>query len=95
MEFGDHEDIEDYDDFDLPYEQHFGGSILMNKKHYELVNGHSNEYWGLGYQDIDLLARMVVKNIPLRSVIEKPMTKTYPSLTEQQVVLLYLQKVIR
>ena len=49
----------------------------MDKKHYELVNGHSNDYWGLGYQDIDLLARLITKEIPLRSVIEKPMTKTF------------------
>tara|TARA_Y100000592_G_scaffold84132_1_gene134684 strand:- start:28 stop:1488 length:1461 start_codon:yes stop_codon:yes gene_type:complete len=77
MEFGDHEEIEDYDNFDVPYDQHFGGCILMDKKHYELVNGHSNDYWGLGYQDIDLLARMITKEIPLRSVIERPMTKTF------------------
>ena len=77
MEFGDHEKIDDYDDFDLPYEQHFGGSILMDKKNYELVNGHSNDYWGLGYQDIDFLARMAVSGVPLRSIIEKPMTKTF------------------
>ena len=66
MEFGDHEDIEDYDDFDLPYEQHFGGSILMNKKHYELsmVTQMSIGDWDM--KIIDLLVRMVVKNIPLR-----------------------------
>ncbi len=77
MEFGDHEEIDDYDNFDIPYDQHFGGSILMDKKHYELINGHSNEYWGLGFQDIDLLGRMAVSGLPLRSVVDKPMTKTY------------------
>ena len=77
MEFGVLEEIEDYDNFDVPYEQHFGGCILMDKKHYELINGHSNDYWGLVYQDIDLLARMITKEIPLRSVVENPMTKTF------------------
>ena len=77
MEFGEHMEIEDFDDFDLVNETHFGGAVLFDKKHFELINGYSNDYWGLGYEDMDLLLRLVTKGVRLRSIIERPLKKSY------------------
>ena len=77
MEFGDQEKIDNFDYFDLPYDEYFGGSILLTKEHFAKINGYSNEYWGLGYEDYDLLLRCVVKQLPIRTEIENQVSKTY------------------
>jgi hypothetical protein len=43
---------------ELPYPQYFGGVILINREDFENVNGYSNEYWGYGFEDLDLLYRL-------------------------------------
>jgi len=77
LEFGEHEKIKDYDDFSLPNEDYFGGALIFSKVDYEKINGYSNEYWGLGYSGLDLMSRLAISKLPLRTVIEKPMSKTY------------------
>ncbi|XP_040360137.2 beta-1,4-N-acetylgalactosaminyltransferase bre-4 [Ixodes scapularis] len=42
----------------LPYTQYFGGVSALNKKHMELVNGFSNQYWGWGAEDDDMYYRL-------------------------------------
>ena len=42
----------------LPYPQYFGGVILINREDFEEANGYSNEYWGYGFEDLDLLFRL-------------------------------------
>jgi len=42
----------------LPYPQYFGGVILISREDFENANGYSNEYWGYGFQDLDLLYRL-------------------------------------
>jgi len=42
----------------LPYPQYFGGVVLINREDFENANGYSNEYWGYGFQDLDLLYRL-------------------------------------
>ena len=42
----------------LPYPQYFGGVILINREDFENANGYSNEYWGYGFEDLDLLFRL-------------------------------------
>jgi len=42
----------------LPYPQYFGGVILINREDFETANGYSNEYWGYGFEDLDLLYRL-------------------------------------
>ena len=42
----------------LPYPQFFGGVVLISREDFENANGYSNEYWGYGFQDLDLLYRL-------------------------------------
>jgi len=42
----------------LPYPQYFGGVVLINREDFVEANGYSNEYWGYGFQDLDLLYRL-------------------------------------
>lgn len=41
----------------LPYEGYFGGVTLFDKNSFIKINGYSNEYWGWGAEDDDLLLR--------------------------------------
>jgi len=66
IEFGDQEKVQNFDDYTLPYDEYFGGAVLFSKKHFQEVNGYSNEYWGIGYEDFDLLLRCVVKGLSVR-----------------------------
>ena len=75
--FGEHEEIDDYDDFVLVNQTHFGGSVIIDKEQFSSINGYSNEYWGLGYEDRGLLARLVSKGFKLRTHKEKPIKKSY------------------
>jgi hypothetical protein len=51
--------------YSVPYDEYFGGVTLFNKYDFELVNGYSNEYWGWGYEDDDLLNRCYYKKLPM------------------------------
>jgi hypothetical protein len=42
----------------LPYPTYFGGVVLFPRADFERVNGFSNEYWGWGSEDDDLLLRV-------------------------------------
>jgi len=77
IKFGDQENLEDFDDYTLPYDEYFGGAVLFSKEHFQEVNGYSNEYWGVGYEDYDLLLRCVVKGLPIRKELEVEPSKTY------------------
>jgi hypothetical protein len=49
----------------LPYLQYLGGVFIIPKEQFEAVNGFSNEYYGWGYHDLDLLYRMEKANLKL------------------------------
>ena len=55
-------------DKETPFIDYFGGVTLFNIHDYKLVNGYSNEYWGWGFEDDDLLYRCIQRNIPLDKV---------------------------
>ena len=57
IRFGDQEKVQNFDDYTLPYDEYFGGATLFTREHFQEVNGYSNEYWGVGYEDYDLLLR--------------------------------------
>ena len=77
VEFGQHDSIEDTSDFDVITDSHFGGAVLFDKNQFQTINGYSNDYWGLGYEDRDLLVRMITKGYRLRSSVDRPIRKSY------------------
>jgi len=77
IQFGDQEKVQNFDDYTLPYEEYFGGATLFSKEHFQEVNGYSNEYWGVGYEDYDLLLRCVVKELSVIKELETQISKTY------------------
>lgn len=49
----------------LAYEGYFGGVTLFDKENFLKINGYSNEYWGWGAEDDDVLYRCFLKEIPI------------------------------
>lgn len=49
--------------FQLPYAGYFGGVTLFDKHSFIKANGYSNDYWGWGAEDDDVLYRCVIKGI--------------------------------
>lgn len=47
------------------FEEYFGGVTLFPVELFEKINGYSNNYWGWGYEDTDLLYRCKLAKIPL------------------------------
>lgn len=47
------------------FDEFFSSVILFPVEYFEKINGYSNEYWGWGFEDDDLLFRCKVNNIPL------------------------------
>lgn len=47
----------------LPYEGYFGGVTLFDKESFLKINGYSNEYWGWGAEDDDVLHRCMLKDV--------------------------------
>lgn len=41
----------------------FGGVVLLQKEHFERANGFSNDYWGWGFEDVDLRERLLRCNL--------------------------------
>jgi len=43
--------------YELKYEEYFGGAVLFTKEQVEKTNGYSNDYWDWGMEDDDLFWR--------------------------------------
>ena len=64
--------------YKLPYPEYFGGVTLFPVQHFELINGYSNEYWGWGFEDDDLLYRCRTAGLPLEEDIVSSSHLTNP-----------------
>jgi hypothetical protein len=47
------------------FDEYFGGVTMFPMEVFEQINGYSNEYWGWGFEDTDLLYRCKINNIDL------------------------------
>ena len=52
-------------DYQLQFADYFGGVTLFTKEQYQIVNGRSNNYWGWGFEDDDLLFRCKEAGLPV------------------------------
>jgi len=52
-------------DYETTFFDYFGGVTMFNKQDFELINGFSNEYWGWGFEDDDLLIRCLDSDLEL------------------------------
>jgi len=48
-------------DYQLKYEEYFGGAVVFSKEQVEKTNGYSNDYWDWGMEDDDLFWRCVME----------------------------------
>jgi len=51
----------------IVFDEYFGGVTLFPTILFDAINGYSNEYWGWGYEDNDLLERCKLFNIELNT----------------------------
>ena len=49
----------------IVFDEYFGGVTIFPTEMFEKINGYSNEYWGWGFEDDDLLYRCKKYKIPL------------------------------
>ena len=52
-------------DYETTFFDYFGGVTMFNKEDFELINGFSNEYWGWGFEDDDLLIRCIESDLEI------------------------------
>jgi hypothetical protein len=57
-------------DYQLKYQEYFGGAILFTKEQVEATNGYSNDYWDWGMEDDDLFWRCVKENLVDKQTID-------------------------
>lgn len=49
--------------YKLPYDGYFGGVTIFDKGSFYRANGYSNEYWGWGAEDDDVMLRCLTRGI--------------------------------
>ena len=63
-------------DYNLKYEQYFGGAVLFTKEQVEATNGYSNDYWDWGMEDDDLFWRCVKEGMVETTSLDYTSKKT-------------------
>lgn len=54
-------------DYEMPYEDYFGGVVLVSKEDYAKANGFPNEFWGWGGEDGEFRRRLLHAGLSLKS----------------------------
>jgi len=62
-------------DYQLKYEEYFGGAVVFSKEQVERTNGYSNEYWDWGMEDDDLFWRCVQEGYANKTKLDEPKEK--------------------
>ena len=57
-------------DYQLKYEEYFGGAVLFSKEQVMKTNGYSNDYWDWGMEDDDLFWRCVMEGYAERTKLD-------------------------
>lgn len=52
-------------DYETTFFDYFGGVTMFTKEDFKTINGFSNDYWGWGFEDDDLLIRCLESNLEL------------------------------
>ena len=52
-------------DYETTFFDYFGGVTMFTKEDFKTINGFSNEYWGWGFEDDDLLIRCIQSDLEL------------------------------
>ena len=58
-------------DYETTFFDYFGGVTMFTKEDFKTINGFSNEYWGWGFEDDDLLIRCIESDLELDSEISR------------------------
>ena len=57
-------------DYNLKYEEYFGGAVLFTKEQVYKTNGYSNDYWDWGMEDDDLFWRCALNGMADQTYIK-------------------------
>jgi hypothetical protein len=52
-------------DYETTFFDYFGGVTMFTKEDFKTINGFSNEYWGWGFEDDDLLVRCIQSDLEI------------------------------
>ena len=56
-------------DYETTFFDYFGGVTMFTKEDFKTINGFSNEYWGWGFEDDDLLIRCLESDLAIDTEI--------------------------
>ena len=57
-------------DYQLKYQEYFGGAVVFTKEQVLATNGYSNDYWDWGMEDDDLFWRCVMEGYVNKQTID-------------------------